>query len=38
MNKKIISQIINDLFYKTPWFGIAFGMFAILIMKEVFNN
>jgi len=38
MNKKIILQMINDLFYKTPWFGIAFGMLSILIMKSVFNN
>lgn len=33
-----MKKIINDLFYKTPWFGIAFGMLSILIMKEIFNN
>jgi len=38
MNKKTIFQMMNDLFYKTPWFGIAFGMLSILIMKDVFNN
>ena len=38
MNRKVIFQVIKDMFTDNTLFGIGIGMLCILIMKDVFNN